>query len=34
MAASIDYEKPFCQANFNLERDADGLVFVTGTEIK
>ena len=34
MAASIEYEKPFCTAAFNLEGDADGLAFVTGTEIK
>ena len=33
MAASIDYAKPFCQGTFNLEGDADGLAFVTGTEI-
>ena len=24
---SIDYAKPFCQATFKLEGDADGLVF-------
>ena len=34
MAASIDYAKPFCKATFNLEGDADGLAFVTGTEIE
>ena len=34
MAASIDYAKPFCQGKFNLEGDADGLAFVTGTEIR
>ena len=34
MAASIDYAKPFYQGTFNLEGDADGLAFVTGTEIR
>ena len=34
MAASIDYAKPFCQGTFNLEGGADGLAFVTGTEIR
>ena len=34
IAASLDYAAPFCKATFNLEGDADGLAFVTGTEIE
>ena len=34
VSASIDYAKPFCNTNLNLEGDSDGLDFVTGSEIK
>ena len=34
IAASLDYAAPFCKTTFNLEGDADGLAFVTGTEIE
>ena len=34
ISALIDYATPFCKGAFNLEGDADGLAFVTGTEKK
>ena len=34
IAASLDYAAPFCKTTFNLEGNADGLAFVTGTEIE
>ena len=34
IADSLDYVAPFCKATFNLEGDADGLAFVTGTKIE
>ena len=32
IAASIDYAIQFCKGTFNLQGDADGILFVTGSE--